>query len=237
MEATPFKSLERRSTTATVVQAIQAMILDRKLKPGDALPSERELATQLSVSRNVLREALSILGQRGLVDTRHGTGTYVSQPSSQQARDALVLLLELEQVSLASLCDARILIEPELSYRAALNDDAAGREQLRRSFDELLAAPDGEHHVVLDLAFHEAVAALAAQPVLRALVGAVKEPVVRGMVLGTRVPRAIEDSNEQHEAIFRAILARDADGARREMRRHLLFVRSYLAEHEIRRED
>ena len=236
METTPFKSLERRSTTAAVVQALQAMIVDRKLKPGDALPSERELATQLAVSRNVLREALSILGQRGLVDTHHGTGTYVSQPSSRQARDALVLLLELGQVSLASLCDARILIEPELSYRAALNIDAHGRDLLRRSFDELLSAPDGEHHVHLDLAFHEAIAALADQPVLRALVDAVKEPVVRGMVLGTSVPRAIEDSNEQHEAIFNAIMARDADGARREMHRHLLFVRSYLAEHEIKRD-
>src|SRR5690606_21640539 len=117
----------------------------------------------------------------GLVDTRHGTGRYVSQPSSQQARDALVLLLEMEQVSLAALCDARILIEPELAYRAALNDDPAGREQLQHSFDELLAAPDGEHHVGLDLAFHGAIAALANHSVLRALVDAVKQPVVRGM--------------------------------------------------------
>ena len=235
MEPATFKSLERRSTTTAVVQAIQAVIVDRKLKPGDALPSERELAMQLAVSRNVLREALSILGQRGLVDTRHGTGRYVSQPSSQQARDALVLLLEMEQVSLAALCDARILIEPELAYRAALNDDPAGREQLQHSFDELLAAPDGEHHVGLDLAFHGAIAALANHSVLRALVDAVKEPVVRGMVLGTRVPRAIEDSNEQHEAILKAIMAHDADGARREMQRHLLYVRSYLAEHEVKR--
>ena len=122
-----FKAFERRNTTAQVVDALQAMILDRQLSPGDALPSERELATLLSVSRNVLREALGILRQRGLVDSRHGTGTYVSLPSSSQARDALILLLEMSKVSLVELCDARILIEPELAYFAALRDDEEGR--------------------------------------------------------------------------------------------------------------
>jgi len=229
-----FTSLERRSTTETVVDAIQAMIIDRKLKPGDALPSERELAATLSVSRNVLREALGILGQRGLVDSRHGTGTFVSLPSGRQARDAFRLLLELGRVSLVELCDARILIEPELAAIAATRDDEAGRENLRKALADLrLSEGNGEQHVAYDLAFHGAIAALADHAVLRALVDAVKEPVMRGMVLGTKVPRAIEDSNKQHEAIAAAILARQPEEARREMQAHLRFVRGYLAEHEI----
>jgi GntR family transcriptional regulator, transcriptional repressor for pyruvate dehydrogenase complex len=232
---TSFRSLERRRTTTTVVDAIQAMIIDRRLNPGDALPSERELATMLSVSRNVLREALSILGQRGLVDTRHGTGTYVSLPSSRQARDALVLLLEMGRVSLVELCDARILIEPELAYLAAQRIDEDGRALLQQAWAALLAAGDGEQHVACDLAFHGAIAGLANHAVLRALVDAVKEPVMRGMVLGTKVPRAIEDSNRQHETILHAILDGDAETARAEMHRHILFVRSYLSEHEIAR--
>lgn len=230
-----FKSLERRSTSSAVVDAIQQMIVDQHLKPGDALPSERELATLLTVSRNVLREALGVLGQRGLVETRHGTGTYVSLPSSRQARDALVLLLEMGKVSLVELCDARILIEPELAALAAQRDDEAGRELLRATWNALQTADDGEHHVAADLAFHGAIAGLANHAVLRALVDAVKEPVMRGMILGTKVPRAIEDSNRQHDEIYKAILDRDSEAARREMHRHLLFVQSYLAEHEIPR--
>jgi GntR family transcriptional repressor for pyruvate dehydrogenase complex len=227
-----FVSLERRSTTGAVVDAIQKMILERELQPGDALPSERELATMLSVSRNVLREALGILGQRGLVDSRHGTGTYVSLPSSRQARDALMLLLEVGRVSLVELCDARILIEPELSYLAAQRIDDNGRRALEAAWDALMAAGDGEQHVACDLAFHGAVATVANHAVLRALVDAVKEPVVRGMTLGTSVPRAIEDSNLQHQKILQAILAGDAQRARDEMRNHLIFVRGYLAKHE-----
>jgi len=230
-----FKSLERRSTSSAVVEAIQAMIVDQHLMPGDALPSERELATMLSVSRNVLREALGILGQRGLVETRHGTGTYVSLPSSRQARDALVLLLNMGKVSLVELCDARLLIEPELASLAARRDDEAGREVLQAAWNALQTAEDGERHVAADLAFHGAIAGLANHAVLRALVDAVKEPVMRGMVLGTKVPRAIEDSNRQHDAILKAILDRDSEAARAEMHRHILFVRSYLAEHEIPR--
>jgi GntR family transcriptional repressor for pyruvate dehydrogenase complex len=231
--ALAFKAFERRSTTSQVVDALQAMIIDRQLKPGDSLPSERELATLLSVSRNVLREALGVLRQRGLVDSRHGTGTYVSLPSSQQARDAFILLLEVSKVSLVELCDARILIEPELAYLAAQRDDEDGRAALRATWDGLLAAGDGEQHVAADLAFHEAIAGLANHAVLRALVDAVKEPVMRGMVLGTRVPRAIQDSNRQHELVLKAILDRDADRAREEMRQHLIFVRGYLAQYEI----
>jgi GntR family transcriptional repressor for pyruvate dehydrogenase complex len=205
------------------------MIVDQRLKVGDSLPSERELATRLSVSRNVLREALGILSQRGLVETRHGTGTYVSLPSGRQARDAFMLLLETAQVSLVELCDARILIEPELAARAALRDDEPGREALRRAWQDLQSAEDGEQHVACDLAFHGAIASLAHHRVLRALVDAVKEPVMRGMVLGTKVPRAIEDSNRQHAAILAAIEAHDAEAARAEMRRHILFVQGYLS--------
>jgi len=228
-----FVSLERRSTTGAVVDAIQKMILERQLQPGDALPSERELATMLSVSRNVLREALGILGQRGLVDSRHGTGTYVSLPSSRQARDALMLLLEVGRVSLVELCDARILIEPELSFLAAQRIDDDGRAALAAAWDALMAAGDGEQHVACDLAFHGAIATVANHAVLRALVDAVKEPVMRGMVLGTSVPRAIEDSNQQHKMILHAILDGDAEAARDEMRHHLQFVRGYLAQHEV----
>ena len=228
-----FKSLERRSTTSAVVDALQAMIVERKLKPGDALPSERELATLLSVSRNVLREALSVLGQRGLIESRHGMGTFVSLPSSRQTQDALMLLLEVNQVSLVELCDARILIEPELAALAAQRDDEAGRQQLLNAWEALIVAADGEQHVACDLAFHGAIASLANHAVLRALVDAVKEPVMRGMVLGTKVPRAIEDSNRQHDVILHAILDRDPDAAAAAMRKHLDFVRSYLAEHEV----
>jgi GntR family transcriptional repressor for pyruvate dehydrogenase complex len=210
------------------------MIVEQKLKPGDSLPAERELATQFSVSRNVLREALSILGQRGLLTTRHGTGTYVSLPSSRQASDAFVLLLELGRVSLVELCDARLLIEPELAHLAALREDETGRELLKAAWRALGSAEDGERHVACDLAFHGAIAGLANHAVLRALVDAVKEPVMRGMVLGTKVPRAIEDSNRQHDGIFAAIMDRDGDAARREMREHILFVQGYLSEHEIR---
>lgn len=232
MNSATFVSLERRSTTGAVVEAIQNMILERKLQPGDALPSERELAALLSVSRNVLREALGILGQRGLVDSRHGAGTYVCLPSSRQARDALVLMLEVGRVRLVELCDARIIIESELACLAACRIDDKGRTALRSAWQALMEAADGEQHVAADLAFHGVIAVLADHAVLRALVDAVREPVLRGMVLGTRVPRAIQDSDRQHRAIMDAILAGDGEAARREMRDHLLFVRSYLADQE-----
>jgi DNA-binding FadR family transcriptional regulator len=230
-----YESVERHSTTDSVVDAIQSMIIQRKLQSGDALPSERELAAMLSVSRNVLRESLGILGQRGLTTSRHGNGTFVSEPSGEQARAALQLLLEMESVELVELCDARLLIEPELAARAAERITPEGQSQLRAAFGALeVASDDPEAHVQADLTFHSAIAELSNHTVLRALVDAVREPVTRGMIFGTSVPRAIDFSDVQHASIMEAILDGDADRARSEMSQHLTYVRDYLLAHDVR---
>ncbi|MBT2495626.1 FadR family transcriptional regulator [Microbacterium sp. ISL-59] len=234
-ENSMYASVARHRTIDSVVDALQALILQRKLNPGDALPAERELAVMLSVSRNVVREALGILGQRGLTTSRHGYGTFVALPSGEQARAALQLLLELERVGLVELCDARLLIEPELAALAAARVTPAGASKLRDAFAALAAASaDGEAHVQADLAFHGAIAEMADHTVLRALVDAVREPVTRGMVFGTKVPRAIDHSDVQHEEIMLAILAGEPELARERMREHLSYVRGYLIEHDVR---
>ena len=229
-----YESVERHSTTDSVVDAIQLMIVQRKLNPGDALPAERELAQQLAVSRNVLRESLGILGQRGLITSRQGMGTFVSAPSGEQAREAMQLLLKMRRVDLVELCDARLLIEPELSARAAERATSADLDRLRLSYDVLaVARDDPETHVQADIAFHGTIAELSGHTVLKALVDAVREPVARGMVVGATVPRAIDHSDEQHEAILGAIMSGDPEGARVAMTRHLEYVRDYLASHEV----
>jgi GntR family transcriptional repressor for pyruvate dehydrogenase complex len=227
--AAQYESVERHSTTDTVVDAIQLMIVQRELNPGDALPSERDLAQQLAVSRNVLRESLGILGQRGLISSRQGAGTFVSVPSGEQAREAMQLLLEMRRVDLVELCDARLLIEPELAARAAERASTSQLGQLRTAYAALaVAREDPETHVQADIAFHSIIAELSGHTVLKALVDAVREPVTRGMIVGTARPLAIDDSDEQHEAILTAILAGDATGARAAMTTHLHYVRETL---------
>lgn len=230
-----YGSVERIRTSDSVVARIQELILASKLRPGDALPSERDLAAILSVGRNALREALGVLSQRGLLDVVPGRGTFVAELSSGPMRDSLELLLRFRRVGLVELCDARLLIEPELAGFAAARIDEADTVSLTAAFEALKRSnEDAELHVEADLAFHREIARIAQHAVYQAIVDAVREPVTRSMMFGTIIPRAIGHSDAQHEAIWRTILAKDADGARLAMREHLEYVRTYVVDHEIR---
>ena len=229
-----YETVRRRSTTESIVASIQSLIVQHKLKPGDSLPPERELVSLFSVSRNALREALGILGERGLISSRPGAGTFVTALSGAQTTNALQLLLKLERVGLVELCDARLLIEPELAALAAQRVTPASAATLREAFEALRSANhDGESHVRADLAFHGVIAEMSGHQVLRAMVEAVREPVTRGMIFGTSVPRAIDYSDAQHEVILRAILAYDSQTARAEMTNHLTYVRDYLVANDV----
>lgn len=219
--------------TDSVVDRIQEMILSSELRPGDALPSERELAARFNVSRNVLREALGVLGQKGLVIVRSGRGTFIAEPSPDQMKDSLELLLRLRHVSLVELCETRLLIEPELAALAAKNASTSDTSDLTKWMNDLR---DAEHeasaHVRADLGFHSEIARMARHSVLQTIVEVVREPVMLSMMFGTRVPRAISDSDAHHEDVWRSIVNGDEAAARASMHAHLSYVADYVRANE-----
>lgn len=216
--------------TADVVSAqIQELIVERRLKPGEALPAERELAAMMSVSRNALREGIGQLVQKGLLVTRPGRGTFVAEPSFENMKESLGLLLRLNQVDRLELCDVRLLIEPRQAALAAQNVRAGDTSELENAMKRLRStAQDSNGHVLADLEFHNAISNLANHAVFASIVAVVREPVTRGMVFGTKVPRAIDFSDDQHESIFGAIMAGRSVDAEDASREHLLYVRDYL---------
>jgi GntR family transcriptional repressor for pyruvate dehydrogenase complex len=233
-ESPLYQAVPRVGTVDSVVANIQQLVLDRRLTPGDALPAERELAAQLNVSRSILRESLGILRQRGILEVRPGSGTFVAAPSGEPAADAIRLMLRLEGVSVVELCDVRLLIEPELAARAAERMTPDLRDHLDAAFDRLRATrTDPQGHVAADLEFHAVIAEAADHSAYRAILEAVRAPVHRGMVTGTRLRGAVDESDEQHAAIRDALRAGDPAAARAETRRHLGFVRDYLVRKEI----
>jgi GntR family transcriptional repressor for pyruvate dehydrogenase complex len=228
-----YEPLRHRKTTDTIVEQLEGLILERRLEPGDFLPPERELAAALSVSRNVLREALGILGQKGLVRVAAGRGTTVVRPSTEHVEDALTTLIEHHQIGLVELCDARLLIEPELAANAA---GGATQEGIRRLEDlmRILETTRGDSaaHVAADRDFHAEIARLAGNRVLAAMVQSVRAPVTRSMLLGTSVPRAIDKSDQDHRDVLEAIRERDQEAARSAMVRHIRYVRDYVGARE-----
>lgn len=187
---------------------------------GQLLPPERELAEKLGVSRNTLREAMAALRDSGLVATRRGRGggsvvTY-SVPEPGTAHPPVRT-----GAALADAMDFRRVVEPGAAALAATRTLAADqRAWLIESAAAAREAPDNGAHRLADSRFHLAVATMSASPMLieavtraqaalNELLGAI--PVLR---------RNIEHSNDQHEAIVRAILAGDPVAARTAMEEH-----------------
>ncbi len=224
-----YRPIARTKTTEQVVERIEQLIVEHRLSENEALPSERELAAMLGVSRNILREGLSVLGQKGLVETVPGRRTRVVRPGARQFRSTVDLMVRVGDVSLIDLNEVRSIFEPVIAARAAEHATLEQIEELQASMATLEALEDDpDRHVEADRSFHRLVAAIAGNTLLVALLEAVGEPLKRGMALGTTVPQAIEIADRHHRAVCDAIAGHDPEGAAEAMRQHMAWVRQYI---------
>jgi DNA-binding FadR family transcriptional regulator len=183
----------------------------------------------------MVREALKVLNQRGLVETRQGSGSRVAHPTSHSLSSAIGIVLRRGGLSFEEICDARALIEPEMAARAAHHRSATDVIELERAVERLVELrSDPASHVVADLEFHHLVARISGHGLFSAIAEAINGPVAEAMRVGTSVHDAIEQSDKQHRGIAHSIISADADGARAAMHEHITFVRSYLVGGEIR---
>jgi GntR family transcriptional repressor for pyruvate dehydrogenase complex len=190
---------------------------------GSTLPSERDLATRLHVSRATLREAMAALRQAGLVETTRGRGggTVVTlKPRTPSARAAARTSAAKRQDWLDAL-DYRRIVEPGAAHLAAQVDlSTEAREQLERAHDEVASADRSAQHRQADSRFHLTIAAVTGSPrvveAVTSVQGTLHEMLLAIPVLGTNIAH----SDRQHAAVIRAILAGRPDRARRAMEEH-----------------
>jgi GntR family transcriptional repressor for pyruvate dehydrogenase complex len=190
---------------------------------GSTLPSERELATRLDVSRATLREAMAALREAGLVETRRGRGggTVVTlKPRTPSARAAARTSSKRRREWLDAL-DFRRIVEPGAAQLAAQQKlDDARRDQLQQALDEVAGARRPADHRQADSRFHLTVATLTDSPRVMEAVTSV-QATLHEMLLAIPVLEAnIAHSDRQHAALVRAILTRRPDRARRVMEEH-----------------
>lgn len=229
-----YRAVDRLGATDAVVRRLEGLIVEQKLQPGQLLPPERALATQLNVSRSILREALRVLAHKGLVRVVAGRGAYVATPSGRAVTESLSLLLQLRRVTLLELCDVRLLIEPELAALAAERATEADDERLAEWIQALAESRNGgQARIEADLGFHATIALIANHSLMQAIVEAVREPVVQTMQLSMQ-PHLIEASDGHHRTVLAAIRARDPAAARAAMWGHLAYVRDHLRQTALR---
>jgi GntR family transcriptional repressor for pyruvate dehydrogenase complex len=225
-----FRQVSSERISRQVVQQFQQMMRDGVLGQGDKLPAERELAEQFNVSRNSVREALRQLDLLGMVESRHGEGTFVRRPTPSQLMAPFQAVIELSAPAVDSVMEFRMAFEPGVASLAAANLTPTGEEQLQAALDAFEHAVNGGGPVeTLDADFHLAVALATGNPAVIAVHGAVDE-LLRGM--RSRLARSsyhpYDKSVAGHRALFDAIVAREPERAGQVMRDHLVDVAGEL---------
>ena len=217
-----------RTLGLALVEALGDRIREGRLATGDKLPTESEIMAEFGVSRTVVREAISKLQASGLVETRHGIGTFVlGLAEGNGFRIAPEQFATLRDV--ISVLELRIGVETEAAALAAVRRTAENLAAMRRALDAMTQAVEaGRDAVAADFQFHSEVARATQNDhfaQLMATLGAMIIPRARLDAASPDIDRErqayLRRVNAEHERILDAISAQDADAARAAMRTHL----------------
>ncbi len=216
-----------RRLHAHLVDALVPMIVGGELAPGSLLPAEPEMSARFGVSRSVVREALRVLGEKGLVDVRHGSGTRVTTSDRWDPLDPAVLAALRASgpsaVVLRDLLEARTIVECEVAALAAERADAVENAALEDALAIMRSSlDDPPRYVTGDSAFHLTLLRAARNRVLERMAQPMHELLSYAQALTDAIPGVLTRALADHEAIADAVMRHDADGAREAMRAHLM---------------
>lgn len=233
-----YETINPPKVSDAIVNQIEQLILEGVLKPGERLPPERELAQELNVSRPSLREAITTLKSRGLLQSRRGGGNFVVDVIAPTLTDPLIELLKNHPKAMFDVLELRHALEEVAAYFAALRATDADREILRCRFAELEEIQRGqrkpEHDAVVDAGFHLAIADashnVALIHVMRGLFDLLLSNICRSLERLYTRESSYTLVHSQHQAILNAVLERNPEAARQAAHVHLAFVESTLRE-------
>ena len=227
MSTTDIARRRPRSLALELVSSLSERIRDGRLKVGDKIPTEAAIMAEFDVSRTVVREALSKLQASGLVETRHGIGTFVLGLG-----DDAGFKISREQYStlqdVVAVLELRIGLETEAAALAAQRRTDANLAAMRRALDALgVALEQGSDAVAADFQFHQEVARATQNDHFADLMTTLGSRIIPrarlepAQVMTDERREYLRRVNGEHESIFDAISSQDAEGARAAMRTHL----------------
>lgn len=225
MDQLPFRSVHPTRSYEQVARQIQQAIIEQRFKPGDKLPSQKELMNLFHVSKFTIMAALRTLEKSGLVYTKSGAtgGTFVSEINTAGFSESLKLLLSMKKVPLEELAEFRLTVEGRAAYWAAKRrrkEDLREMEDLLETMARLLESNRRvEELVPVDMAFHLAVAKTSRNSLFLAIMETVHECFHR---IFSCVPQeSWAKTYPDLLKVFHAIKARDANTAEKAIRQHI----------------
>lgn len=219
-----FTEVARAPTLSdTVAGSIVDAILSGRLRAGEELDSERDLAEQFGVSRTVIREAIRSLSAQGLVEPRSGRRIQVASAGPDGVNRSMRLFLRSHAgIDYPKIHEIRTALEIRMAEAAAerASDDAlAGLRALSEQMTAARAQP--ERAAQLDVEFHQAIAAATGNELFGLVLGSIGEVLLETRRAAFAVPGMFEDAVREHGEILGALERRDAQAAGDAMRAHL----------------
>ena len=217
------RPVSRATLPQEIVKALTDLIMKRVWKPGDIIPSEKELAVRFQVGRSTIREAVKSLVVIGVLEARAGEGSFVRAASSELLSGAFNWGLLLGERNLDDLVDVRVLVEVECTRRAAERRSPAMLEQLADAMADMQAnQTDHAAFMESDTRFHLAIAQAAQNPIFENIGGTIQSIVRIWYPKTYYIPETKGLTVTEHRAIAEAIAAGDAHAAGEAMRSHLV---------------
>ncbi|GHO78339.1 GntR family transcriptional regulator [Ktedonobacter sp. SOSP1-85] len=224
-----FEMPPKNALSEDIVNKLLALLKEKKLQPGDRLPSERDLAEQLQVSRPSLREALRALSIMHVVEIRQGSGTYISSLEPQSLVEHLDFVFALADSTYLSLFEARKVVEVGICGLAAQRITNEEVTRLERCLEKsLLGLTDAELYFQADVELHEIITEAAASPILSRIMASIHHLSLASRKRTAVLPGIAYQVIEDHRAIIQALKQRDSKAARQAMYQHLTHIEQRL---------
>lgn len=215
-------------TYEKIILHLRESISTGELRPGDRLPPETDLARSLGVSRPTVREALKVLEAMNVLRSSTGPtgGTFVRTIDglsiAENLKDSITLLMDVNEMTLAELCEAREAIEiPAVGMAATrrTESDLQAMKKIIESDDE----ESNPESLFSDISFHRAIADASKNGMLNLFMSSI-HMAIRTLADEYILPEVRQVSRQQHQKIYRAVLSRNPEEARSAMREHLRFA-------------
>ncbi len=231
----PFKKVQNERLSHNVVRQIEALILRGILRPGERLPSERDLSDRMGVSRPSLREALADLEGRGVLVTRPGAGVFVADVLGSAFSPALIALFAGHDDAVFDYLDFRRDLEGLAAERAARFASETDLKVIAALLSKMEAAhseTDATAEADLDAAFHMAIIEAGHNVVMLHMMRSMFDLLRQGVFYNRQQLFRNRDMRDtlldQHRAISTALQRRDPAQSRNAVEAHLTFIRTAL---------
>jgi GntR family transcriptional repressor for pyruvate dehydrogenase complex len=232
-QSTPlrFEPIEKIVIARQAFDRIRSLVLSGQLKPGDALPPERNLALQLGVSRSSLREAIRALTIMNVLETHHGSGTFVTSMDPSLLIEPIEFMFDVPGAAMLYLFETRQVIESNAARLAATRITDEELDEIDRLMSEAEQHLDEPMTFLsYDFSIHSAIITATKNPILIKIASSMARLSMESRKRTTWLPSVRSHAHDDHKILASHLRAHDADAAQQAMEQHLAAVRTgYLS--------